>query len=205
MLVVSHDIQLLRLLDSTAELNSKGITKYGGNYDFFVEQKQIETNALYDNLKSKEKELHKAKEIQRKTLERKNKSDAQGKKKQKKAGVSKMAMNTMKNSAEKSTMKTKGVHNDKINHITNDLFLLKGQVPSDNAIKFNFDNSELHKGKILAEAFEMNFAYEKSNLWETDLEFIIKSGERIVFAGDNGSGKTTLIKILENLSQPTVQ
>ncbi len=204
MLIVSHDIQLLRLVDSTAELSAKGITKYGGNYDFYVEQKQIETNALFDNLKSKEKELNKAKEIQRKTLERKNKSDAQGKKKQKNAGVSKMAMNTMRNGAEKSTTKVKGIHNDKISHISNDLHLLKRQIPGDNKIKFNFDDSQLHKGKILAAANDINFAYDKNNLWNKELNFTIRSGERIVFTGNNGSGKTTLINIVIGKLEPTI-
>ena len=42
LLVVSHDRTLLNLLASIAELSVGGITLYGGNYDFYKEQKEQE-------------------------------------------------------------------------------------------------------------------------------------------------------------------
>src|SRR6185312_13514918 len=61
LIVVSHDRKLLNLLDTVCEL-SEDITVYGGNYDFYAEQKQIETDALNHDLFNKEKALRKAKE-----------------------------------------------------------------------------------------------------------------------------------------------
>lgn len=46
LIIVSHDRNLLNILDTIYELNAHGITVYGGNYDFYIEQKQIENNAL---------------------------------------------------------------------------------------------------------------------------------------------------------------
>lgn len=40
LLIVSHDRVLLNLLDKTFELNKNGISVYGGNYDFYSEQKK---------------------------------------------------------------------------------------------------------------------------------------------------------------------
>ena len=40
--VVSHDITLLNLLETTYELSPLGLKRYGGNYDFYREQKRIE-------------------------------------------------------------------------------------------------------------------------------------------------------------------
>src|SRR5574343_247234 len=40
LVVVSHDRKLLNLLDTVCELSKHGIKVYGGNYDFYKEQKQ---------------------------------------------------------------------------------------------------------------------------------------------------------------------
>lgn len=80
LVIVSHDRKLLNLLDTVCELNSNGIKVYGGDYDFYKEQKQIEINALNQDIQSKEKDLKKAKEKQRETLERQRKLDTRAKK-----------------------------------------------------------------------------------------------------------------------------
>ena len=61
LLVVSHDRTLLNLLPKTAELNRKEIVLYGGNYDFYKEQKQIQQNALQNSIKNTENALKKPK------------------------------------------------------------------------------------------------------------------------------------------------
>ncbi len=40
--MVSHDRTLLNLVDTIFELSNQGISTYGGNYDFYAEQKEIE-------------------------------------------------------------------------------------------------------------------------------------------------------------------
>lgn len=203
MLIVSHDRKLLNLLDTTCELKSNGIKTYGGNYDFYLEQKHIEKNALAQDIHSKEKALQKAKEKQRETLERQQKSDAKGKKKQEKAGVARIMMNTLKNKAENSTSKTKSVHAEKIGGISQELRGLRDTVSSLDKMKFGLDNSKLHKGKVMLTAESLNYSYKEENIWKADLNFQILSGERIALKGNNGSGKTTLIKLLLNELQPT--
>jgi ATPase subunit of ABC transporter with duplicated ATPase domains len=98
MIVVSHDRKLLNLLHPVCELSKRGIMVYGGNYDFYAEQKAIESNALNQDVKNKEKALRKAKEIERETAERQQKLDARGKKKQEKSGLPTIFMNTFRNS-----------------------------------------------------------------------------------------------------------
>ncbi|WP_426485409.1 ABC-F family ATP-binding cassette domain-containing protein [Flavobacterium sp. 2] len=202
MLIVSHDRKLLNLLDTTCELKSNGIKTYGGNYDFYLEQKNIEKNALALDIHSKEKALQKAKEKQRETIERQQKSDAKGKKKQEKAGVARIMMNTLKNKAENSTSKTKSVHEEKIGGISQELRELRENVSSLDKMKFGLDNSRLHKGKVLVTAESLNYSYNEEKIWKTNLNFQILSGERIALKGNNGSGKTTLIKLILKELQP---
>ncbi|TJZ54959.1 ABC-F family ATP-binding cassette domain-containing protein [Sphingobacterium olei] len=203
MLTVSHDRRLLNLLDKIHELNRNNIATYGGNYEFYAAQKKSEQEALQHDIKSHEKSLKKAKEKERETLERQQKLDARGKKKQEKAGLPTIVMNTLKNNAERSTSKIKGIHTGKINGISQELFNLRAEQSDIDKMKFNFSSSNLHKGKILFEATKINFDYGKGSIWHSPLSFRLVSGERISLSGANGSGKTTLINMLLNNLNPT--
>lgn len=196
LLIVSHDRKLLNLVNTICELQKDGITIYGGNYDFYSEQKAIENNVLNNDIRAKEKELRKAREKEREVMERKQKLDARGKKKQEKSGVARIVLNTLKNNAENSTSKIKGVHTEKIGEISQNLKELRFSLPAIDKIKMGFTDSSLHKGKILFSAKGINFSYDDHLIWKANLNFEILSGERIAIKGSNGSGKTTLIKIV---------
>lgn len=196
LIVVSHDRKLLNLLDNVCELSKHGITMYGGNYDFYKEQKQIEIDALFHNVHSKERALKKAKVKEREAIERQQKLDSKAKRNVEKAGLPKIVANTWRNSAENSTSKMKSVHAEKTGSLSQDLEYLRSSLPEIDKIKFGFDNSTLHKGKILFKADNINWAYRDQFLWKENLSVQINSGERIALKGQNGSGKTTLIKLM---------
>ncbi|MBX3255900.1 MAG: ABC-F family ATP-binding cassette domain-containing protein [Chitinophagaceae bacterium] len=202
LVVVSHDRVLLNLLPEVYELNNGNITVYGGNYDFYASQKAIENDARNQELKNKEKELRKAKETERASMERQQKMDARGRKKQEKAGLPTISMKTFKNNAEKSTARMKDIHAGKISGISNELSELRATLPDADKMKMELDNSSLHSGKILVTAQGINFGYNQSMLWKQSLSFEVNSGERIAIKGANGSGKTTLIKMITGEIQP---
>ncbi|MBT2620559.1 ABC-F family ATP-binding cassette domain-containing protein [Chryseobacterium sp. ISL-6] len=204
LVIVSHDRALLNLVDTIYELSNKGISTYGGNFDFYTEQKEIEEEALNNDIHSKERALKKAKEKERETLERKQKLDARGKKKQEKSGVARIMMNTLRNNAEKNTSRLKNIHAEKINDISGDLRGLRSSIKNAEQMKVNFDDPNLHSGKILINAVDVNFKYNENFLWPEDLNLEIRSGDRISFKGSNGSGKTTLIKLLLGNVEPTI-
>lgn len=196
LLVVSHDRKLLNLLPQIFELSKNNITVYGGNYDFYLQQKMIETGALNQELRNKEKTLRKAREIEKEAIERQKKLDARGKKKQEKAGVPAIFMNTLKNKAEKSTSRIKGIHTEKTGTLSNELSQLRKELPGITQMKMDFDNSSLFRGKVLMKAKDINFRYGQKSIWTRNLNFQLSSAERIAIKGPNGSGKTTLIKLI---------
>jgi ATPase subunit of ABC transporter with duplicated ATPase domains len=202
-IVVSHDRTLLNLLDITFELNQNGVDVYGGNYEFYKMQKEEKLMSLEAQADHKEKALRQAKLVAREAAERKQKENSRGNQKQIMKGVPRIFMNTIKNRSEQSTSKLQEVHSDKVKGILQNLQQLKQQLPEVRELKMIFENSNLHTGKILITAQDVNFGYSSQYLWENPLNFQIRSGERIAISGKNGSGKTTLLKLIMGRIKPS--
>lgn len=203
LVVVSHDRTLLNLIDTTCELTKNTIKVYGGNYDFYTQQKQLETQAKRQDLQNIEKALKKVRETERETRERQQKLDSRGKAKQEKSGVARIMMNTLRNKAENTSSKLKNVHAEKTENLREELQHLRAALPVSERMKMEFDASPLHTEKILFSAENINFQYENGrNIWSHNLHLQIISGERIAIKGKNGSGKTTLLKIILGVLQP---
>lgn len=202
LLLVSHDRTLLNLLNETYELTPDGITAYGGNYDFYAAQKEVESNALSHELKAREKALKKAREVESEALERQQKLDARGKKLKEKAGLPKILMGTLKNNSERSTSRLKGIHADKVGSLSQELTQLRATLPDVDKMKVDINSSKLHAGKVLATAADINYKYNNQWLWAHNLHFKILSGQRTAITGLNGSGKTTLIKLILGKLEP---
>jgi len=195
MLITSHDRALLALLNPVIELSRKGISTYGGNYAFYALQKQGEVDALYTDMRNKEAALRKARITARETIERQQKLDARGRRKQEKAGLPTIVQNTLKNNAERSTAKIKAVHGEKLRDIASDLHEIRESLPDLSQMKLNIGPSTIPAGKILFEASGIAFRYHHS-LWQSPLNVRIRSGERWRIKGRNGSGKSTLARII---------
>ena len=203
MLIVSHDRTLLNLLPYTCELDRSTISLYGGNYEFYKEQKEQALAALQNQLSEKEKELRLAKKIAREALERKNKASSRGEKSAVKKGIPRIMMGAMKEGAENSTVKLKNVHDDKMSSISSSITDIQTALPNMRQMKTDFNSPDLHIGTILVTAKDVNFGYGESCLWQDPLNLQIKSGDRIRFSGNNGAGKTTLLKLLLGELEPT--
>jgi ATPase subunit of ABC transporter with duplicated ATPase domains len=202
--VVSHDITLLNQLPVTYELSEKGMKRYGGNYDFYKEQKEIEINALNEDIHAGEKALRAAKEKAREMAEKKQKQETRGAKQQKKEGTGKAMMDKLKNDAENSASRVKGVHDEIIRSNQTKLSELRQQRESLKDLKIDFDNASLHPGKLLIETHQLNFAYQPDKpLWKTPIDFKLYSHDRIHLLGDNGKGKTTFIKLITGSLTPS--
>ena len=193
----------MNLLASIAELSVGGITLYGGNYDFYKEQKEQEQASMQEKLEAKEKELRRVRKTAREVAERKQKHESRGEKQSVRKGIPRIMMGGLKENAEKSASKLKEVHEDKMENLANELKQMRSSLPDLQGMKLDFSASGLHEGKILVTAKEINFGYaEAGDLWPSPMSFQIKSGERWLIQGDNGSGKTTLLKLITGQLPP---
>ena len=216
LLVVSHDRTLLNLLPEICELEKHQINYYGGNYEFYKEQKTLMQEALQQRIEEKEKALRIARKVARETAERRDKQNVRGEKSNIRKGVPRIVLNALQGKSEKSTSKLTGVHQEKAEKLTNERNQLRGSLSPTAALKTDFNSSSLHTGKILVTAKEINFSYHsnsinndiqensisKQQLWQAPVSFQLKSGDRLRIEGTNGSGKTTLLKLITGQLQP---
>src|SRR5690606_16333521 len=92
-----------------------------------------------------------------------------------KAGVARIMMNTLRNNAQNSSAKMKSVHAGKIGGLSQELQKLRSALPDIDKMKFGFDDSAPHKGKVLVSASAINFSYGKQPLWSGNLSLRITS------------------------------
>jgi len=203
MMVISHDRTLLRLMNSIVELNSNGLKSYGGNYDFFKEQKILEDEAVNSELRNINSEYKKAVFQKNEVLQRQLKNNVSGEKRALKANMPKIMLNQMKGSGEKTLQKLKNSHKEKINSILKKRDEIKSRKSSGLNIKIDLDNNSRIKKNNLISADRINYSFnEKNKIWQNDISFNIKGGERVLLKGKNGSGKTTLINLILGKLKP---
>lgn len=196
LLIVSHDITLLRRLDGIYELEGGRVTPYGGGYDFYREQKALQLDALKASLDEKEKALRLARRTAREAAERKQKEDVRGKKRSERKGIPRIMMGGLRENAERSTARLKEVHAGKMDGLREEIKQLQDTLPDSQQMRPDLNSTTLHTGKILVSARGVNFSYGRGPLWRTPLDLEIRSGDRLSIAGANGSGKTTLLRLL---------
>lgn len=202
-LLVSHDRKLLQLLSGIYELFADKIVYYPGNYDTYVEQKEQAHEALVRQLENQQGELRRAKRVQQKVTERRQRIDSRGKEKTAKKSLPTIIANARRSSAENTTASMSGKHEEKIAEMTNQIRSLSETIKKSKPLKIELDDSQLHQGKVLVEMVGANFSYNQQWLWNEGLNVSIRSGERVWLKGLNGAGKTTFIKLVVGSLLPT--
>lgn len=199
--VVSHDRVLLDMLEETYELSPKGIKLYGGNYEFYRQQKEMEDTALEQQISAEQTALRLARKKAREVSERQEKRSRQGEKN--KDQLPRIMRKFVKDSGEKMASRLKEKHQDIIGQNRQRLEELRQQQQLVCGLKIDIEDVRLHRGKLLIEAKGINFGYtDRKELWQEPVDLEIRSGERIHLKGDNGSGKTTLIRLLTGELKP---
>lgn len=204
LIVVSHDITLLNLLNTTYELSEKGIRLYGGNHSFYTEQKEREEHALSRQITSEEANLRKARKKAQEVRQRQEKRTHRASK-DTSLGIPRITLRERRDSGENTVAKLSGKHAGLISEAQQNLSALRQKQQLNRPLKIDLENSApLHSGKQLINATNINFGYTLDRLiWETPLNIEIRSGERIHITGNNGTGKTTLLKLLTGELLPT--
>lgn len=195
LLVVSHDRTLLSLMNRILDLSEKGLKIYGGNYNMYIKQKELEEEALRRQLSGAEREVKKVKRQAQATKELQQKRSIHGKKIAYKLGLPKSVLNEMRKHAQQTTGKLKKIHEERIGNASEKLKKTQERISLDNRIEVNLSRTKIPSGKLIIKLQDVDFAYNGPLIFNK-FNLTIYGPERLVINGPNGSGKTTLVKLM---------
>ncbi|MFE0255579.1 ABC-F family ATP-binding cassette domain-containing protein [Streptomyces sp. NPDC059010] len=189
MVVVSHDRELLDLVDQIADLRSGEITRYGGNYSAYEEALATEQEAAERMVRVAEADLKKQKrelvDAQVKLARRKR----YGQKMWDQKREPKIVMGARKRAAQESAGKHRIMHEEKLADAKDRLDEAVEAVRDDDEIRVDLPYTAVPPGRSVLTLRDLELVYG-ARVAGLDLH----GPERIALIGRNGSGKTTLLR-----------
>src|SRR5262249_33881558 len=157
LVVVTHDRKLLSLVDQIAQLDSKGLRIYGGNFAFYQHRRRIDQAAAEQTIASARTRLKKTQRAAQLARERQQKRNSAGKKKAQRTGISAMAAGNMKRAAENSAARVADRHQKKVETAREKLRTAREAVSIETQIIVDLERSRVPAGKRMIEASGLNY------------------------------------------------
>ncbi|CAL9283925.1 ABC-F family ATP-binding cassette domain-containing protein [Streptomyces sp. R02] len=189
LVVVSHDRELLDLVDQIADLRPGGITWYGGNFTAYEEALAVEQEAAERMVRVAEADLRKQKrelaDAQVKLARRKR----YGQKMWDQKREPKIVMGARKRAAQESAGKHRIMHEEKLAEAKERLDDAVEAVRDDDEIRVDLPFTAVPPGRQVLTLMDLEPAYG-ARVKSLDL----RGPERVALIGRNGAGKTTLLR-----------
>ncbi|WP_327351995.1 ABC-F family ATP-binding cassette domain-containing protein [Streptomyces sp. NBC_01304] len=192
LVVVSHDRELLDLVDQIADLRTGEIVWYGGNFSAYEEALAVEQEAAErmvrvaeTDLKRQKRELADAHMKLARRVRYGNKMYAQKRE-------PKIVMNARKREAQVSAGKHRIMHEEKLSQAKERLDEAVDAVRDDDEIRVDLPYTAVPPGRSVLTLSGLMLRYGA----EVQGEFELRGPERIALVGRNGAGKTTLLRTI---------
>lgn len=197
MIVVSHDRELLDLVDQIADLHSGEVTWYGGNFSAYEEALATEQEAAERMVRVAESDLKKQKrelvDAQVKLARRKK----FGQKMQDQKRVPKIVAGLRKRAAQESAGKHRLLHEERLAGARERLDEAVEAVRDEDEIRVELPYTAVPPGRTVLTLLDLELKYG-ARVRGLDL----RGPERIALIGRNGSGKTTLLRTIAGELEP---
>lgn len=192
LVVVSHDRELLDLVDQVADLRDGEVKWYGGNFTAYEEALATEQEAAERMVRVAESDLKKQKrelaDAQVKLARRKR----YGQKMWDTKREPKVIMGERKRQAQVSAGKHRIMHEEKLSEAKERLDDAVDAVRDDDEIRVDLPFTAVPPGRTVLTLRELTLRYGAS----VRGEFELRGPERIALVGRNGAGKTTLLRTI---------
>jgi ATPase subunit of ABC transporter with duplicated ATPase domains len=204
LIVVSHDRRLLALLDQIAELNVNGLKLYGGDYEFYRQQREVDRNAAEETLQSARQRLKEAKLTAQHAAERQQRKQSHGRRNILKRNLPPIVAGGLRRAAENTAARLRDRHRQKVDHAKREVEGARKNLPIELQIAVDLERSKVPPNKRLIELVGVNYKWPGADrrLWDKPLSVEIIGPERIWLKGANGTGKSTLIDLICGAKSP---
>ena len=176
LVVVSHDRELLGLMDDTAELRNSTIRIVGGNYELFEETVRAEQETAERLVRVAEHDLKVEKRLRIEAETKIARRDRAGKKAAE--SMPKIFANQMRGQAERTAAKTRNLRDDRLEGANSAVDEAEAALRDDSRIRIDLPGTAVPSSRRILEVDDL----------------LVVGPERIALGGDNGVGKTTLLE-----------
>ncbi len=198
-LVVSHDRDLLELVDRVGDLRDGTVRWYGGGYSGYADKVAAEQAAVAQAVTTARADVRRQRadrqEAERLVAQRKR----QGERNAVRSNMGKGARDFYKNRSEKHTAKYRAVHDQRLQAARDRLGDAAAQVREDREIRVDLAGTVVRRGQPVLATSGLVLRH---GLVVPDL--VLSGPDRVALVGPNGSGKTTLLHTLAGLVPPAV-
>ncbi|WP_089107277.1 ABC-F family ATP-binding cassette domain-containing protein [Streptomyces hyaluromycini] len=192
LVVVSHDRELLDLVDQIADLRTGEVTWYGGNFSAYEEALAVEQEAAERMVRVAEADLRKQKrelsDAQVKLARRKR----YGQKMFEQKREPKIVMGARRRAAQESAGKHRIMHEERLSEAKERLDEAVEAVRDDDEIRVELPYTAVPPGRNVLTLEKLELAHGSRVKGIVDL----RGPERIALIGRNGAGKTTLLRTI---------
>ncbi|UUU29275.1 ATP-binding cassette domain-containing protein [Streptomyces sp. CA-210063] len=198
MVVVSHDRELLELVDQIADLHSGEVTWYGGNYSVYEEALTTEQEAAERMVRVAEADLKKQKrelvDAHTKLAKRTRYANKMYENKREPRAVMKLKKRTAQVSAGKHRI----MHEEKLTEAKERLDEAVEAVRDEDEIRVELPYTAVPPGRTVLTLLDLKLKYGA----RVNGGFDLRGPERIALIGRNGAGKTTLLRTIAGELEP---
>lgn len=195
--VVSHQPQLLRSVQTMLWLHDGNLTSVGGDYDDFIHWQQQEQAAACQQLQDNRKRLQ---QVQRQTQENREKAQRRaqtGRRQRRDGSQGKMLLDMKTNRAEQRRGAQEHAQQQRLTEAREQLQASRLRAAATDPIHWPFPDGALRSGWLVQAS-----AVQLPRGDAQPLSFCIRQGEHWHLRGRNGAGKSTLLQLLSGELQP---
>ena len=200
--VVSHDRELLEVMDAIVELSPQGATSYGGNWSHYRARKADELAAARQDLEDAEARAADVARTAQTTAERKARKDSAGRRKAAKGDAPRILLGMMKNRSENTSGGNARLADRQRTEAENAVAAARQKIDVLEPLTVTLPPTGLPSGRTILRLDGVTAGHAPGRPVIRDFDLHVTGPERIAITGPNGSGKTTLLSLITGSLAP---
>lgn len=207
MIIISHDRKLLNKCDRIVEITTKGIDVYGGNYDFYKEQRETKRLAIEHEIQARTERLISSRKAVQTRMERHQQNESSGRKEKikqikGKGSYNKIELKAKKGKSENTNRRIRLQATRKLDAVNQELSAARSQLEVQEQLDIFLAQTKAPNNKTVINIKNLCFGYDNQSNLIDNFNLHLSGPDRVAITGPNGCGKSTLIQLIRGLLVP---